>query len=73
MATIFLSALARLHSAVGATSDCRYRVHLFESQLSHITFMENDHEIISTVIPILLLIQEEQLSATMKEYAKSTL
>ena len=58
--------LARLHIAISSASDsdCRSRVCQFESQLSHITFVKIDHEIISTVILPLLLIQEGQLSVT---------
>ena len=37
---------------------------IYGSQLSHITVVEIDHEIISTVILPLLLIQEGQLSVT---------
>ena len=44
----------------------RSRGHMFKSQLSHITFVEIDQEIISTVIPPLLLIQERQLSVPAK-------
>ena len=45
--------------------DCRSSGWKFDFQLGHITFMEINHEIISTVIlPILLLIQEGQLSVT---------
>ena len=34
-----------LHSPVSNSSDYRLRCHKFESQLSHITFVEIDHEI----------------------------
>ena len=43
-----------------------------EPKLSHLTFMESDHEIISTVILTLLLIQEEQLSFTGESMCTST-
>ena len=46
---------------VCSMSDCRSRVRKFESQLGHIIFVKIDHEIISTVILPLLLIQERQL------------
>ena len=49
-----------------STSDCRSGAHKFESQHGHITFMEMDHETISTVILSLLLIQEGQLSLLAK-------
>ena len=55
--------LARLHIAVISESDCRSRVHKFESNLCLIIFVEINHKIISMVIP-LLLIQEGQLSVT---------
>ena len=51
-------------SAVGSESNCGSRDRKFEPQPSHITFMEIDHEIISTVILSLPLIQEWQLSVT---------
>ena len=54
--------LSQVHSKVGSLSDWRSRGHKFESQLSHITFMEIDHEIISTVILPLELLEEGQLS-----------
>ena len=41
---------AGLHSAVGCTSNCRFRGHKFESQLGHINSVEIDCEIISMVI-----------------------
>ena len=44
------------HSTIWCTSDCRAEV--AKSQLGHTTFMDTDHEIISTVILPLLLIQE---------------
>ena len=43
-------------------SDCRSSSGKYESQLGHITFVEIDHEIIGTVILLLLMIQEWQLS-----------
>ena len=46
-------------SVVGNVSNCRSR----GRERSH-TFMENDHEIISTVILLLRLIQEGLLSVT---------
>ena len=63
---------ARLHSAGSSASDCRARGHKFESQLGHITFMETDHEIISTAILSLSLIQEGQLSVTAENMGTST-
>ena len=45
-------------------SDCRSRCCKLKSQLSHITFMKIDHEIMSTAIISLLLIQEGYLSVT---------
>ena len=47
-------------------ADCRSRDCTFESQLHHITFVEIVHEIISMVIFVFPLIQEEQLSITRK-------
>ena len=55
---------AGLHSAVGSTSYCRARGCKFEPQLSLITFMEIDHEIICSAILPLLLIQEGHLSVS---------
>ena len=49
----------------------RFRGRRFESQLGHIIFMEI-HEIISTVILSLLLIEEGQLSVTGKSICIST-
>ena len=53
-----------LHRPVGSPSDCRFKDYKFESQLSEITFMDIDHEMISRVILPLLLIQDVQLSFT---------
>ena len=61
----------QLHIAVGNMSNCRYKHLKFESQLGHKTFMESDHEIISTVIPF-LLIQEGQMSVTAKSICTSS-
>ena len=47
------------HSAVGSESDCRSRVKNSNLARSH-TFVETDHEIISTVILLNPLIQELQ-------------
>ena len=60
---LFYSTFAGLHSAVDSTSDCRSMGHKIESQLCYIT-LEIDHEIFSTVILRILLIQEGQLSVT---------
>ena len=46
-----------------SASDCRLKGQKFESQLGLITFMEIDHEIISTIV-FLPLIQEGQLLVT---------
>ena len=59
-------------SAVDSTSDCRCRDREFEPKLSHITFVEVDHEIISVVIIPLQLIQERQLSVNDKNMCIST-
>ena len=53
----------RLHSAVDITYDCSSRGRKFKSKVGHITFMEGDHEIISAVILLLLMIQGVMLSA----------
>ena len=67
-----LDIYAGLHSAVGGVSDCRTSSK-FESQLGHISFMEIDHEIISSHSPpSLLLIQERQLSGTGESLCTST-
>ena len=58
--------------AVGGTSNCRSRGHRFESQLGHIIFVEICHEIISTVILSLPLIQEGQLSVSGERMCTST-
>ena len=52
----------RSHSAVHNAYDCRFRGCKFESQLSLITFMEFDRDIICTIILPLLLIQVGLLS-----------
>ena len=62
---------AGLHSSVGGMFDWRSRGHKFESQLCYITFVAIDHEIISTVILPLPLIQEGQLSVTGKSTVES--
>ena len=49
--------------AVGNAFDCRSRDSKFDPAKSH-TFVEIDHEIISTVILLLPLIQEGMLSVT---------
>ena len=50
---------AGLHRAVGSASDCRSRGRKLVSQLSHIAFVEFNHEIISTLLTLTLpLIQE---------------
>ena len=46
----FYGAVYKRHNAVGSASDCRSMDHEFKYQSVHITFMENDHEIISAVI-----------------------
>ena len=43
-----------------------------ESHFGHITFVEIDHEIVSTVIPHILLVQERQLSFTGESICTST-
>ena len=55
---------AGLHKAVGSASDCRSKGRKLKSYLSHVTFMDKHHEVISMVIFALLLIQEGQLSVT---------
>ena len=50
-------------SAVSSESNSRSRGHMFDPYLSH-TLVEIDHEIISAVIHLLLLIQEWLLSVT---------
>ena len=52
---------ARLRSSVSSTSDCRSRGREFEPQLSHITFVEIDHDIIFTPILPLPLIYPRHL------------
>ena len=39
-----------IHNTVCSMSDCGSRGYKFESQLGHITFMEINHEIISTIM-----------------------
>ena len=56
---------AGLYSAVSSASDCRSCVHEFEPP-GHISFIEINHEIISTAIFPLPLIQKGQLSVTGK-------
>ena len=57
---------ACLCSRVGSAPDCGSRGHEFKPELSHTTFAKIDHEIISTAILSLPLIQEGQLSVTGK-------
>ena len=52
-----------LFSLVSIARDNGSRTHRFRSQLSHITYLENDYEIISMFIVPFLLIQEGQLQA----------
>ena len=54
----YLNRVAGPHSLFSSTSDCRSRDHKFKSQLDHISFVEIDHKIISTVILHLPRIQE---------------
>ena len=61
-----------LHRADSRASDCKSRDPRFEYLLSHITFMEIDHLIISMVILPLPLIQEGQLSVTSENLCTST-
>ena len=61
-----------LHSAIDMASDYRSRGRKFESRLDHITVVEIDHEIISTVILSLPLIQEGQLSVIGESMCTST-
>ena len=51
------------HSAVGNESECRSRGREFDPDKVH-TFVEIDHEIISTVILLFPLTQEGLLSVT---------
>ena len=55
---------------MGFLSDCRARDGKFKFQLGHVTFVELDHEINSTIILTLLLIQEGELSVTGKSLCK---
>ena len=57
----------RLHTAIVSASDCRYRGHRIESQLRHINFVKIDLVIITTVILLLMLTQERQLSVIGKK------
>ena len=57
--------VAGLHGAVGSASDCR-------PHLDHTTFVETDHDLISTAVILLLLIQERQLSVTDESVYTST-
>ena len=69
--------LSLLNVKLGSTaqlevSDFRSRGYKFESQLSHITFMKTDHEVISTTVLPILLIQEGQWSVTEESMCTST-
>ena len=55
---------AGLFSTVGCVSDCRSSRRKLESQFGHITLVKHDHEIISRVILLLPLNQEDQLPVT---------
>ena len=57
---------------MGSMSDCRARSSEIQPQLCHVTFMEINREIISTVILLLLLILEGQLSVTDESMCMST-
>ena len=59
-AELSMKEVLSLQGAVGNQPDCTSSGRKFESQLSHITFAEFDHEVISMVILPLLLIQERQ-------------
>ena len=63
-ATVYLvlKYLVGFHSAICSVTDWRSRGHKVKLQLGHITFIEIDYEIISSVILPLALIQEGQLS-----------
>ena len=56
--------VVELHRTVGSSSDCISKDRKFESKLDYITFVEIDHDIISTVILPLPLFQDGQLSVT---------
>ena len=69
---IYLYGGDRLYSTVRITSECRSRDCEFEPQLSHITFVEIVHEIISTSVLPLPLIKEGQLTFTEESICIST-
>ena len=52
--------------AVDSKSECRSRGSQFKFQLSHITFVEIDHDIIFTVTLPITVIQEGQLQLLAK-------
>ena len=60
--------MAGHYDLVGSTSNCRSK---FESQLGHITFVEIDNEIISTVILPCPLIQEGSCQELVKVYTST--
>ena len=62
---------AGLHSTVGSATDCRSRGCKLESLLGHISYVEVDHEIVSTVVLPFILIQEGHLSVSGKSMCTS--
>ena len=60
------SLIIAFHLLVGSMSDSRSRGLEFEPQPGYITCMEADHEIISTAVLPLLLIQAGQSSVSCK-------
>ena len=68
----FLNTCSGLHSAVSGPSNCRSRGCEIEPQLGHITFVEIDHEIISTAFLPISLIQEKQLTGIDENMCTST-
>ena len=64
--------LGRKTSTQTSISDCRSRGRKFKSKLGHITVMESDHEIISTVILPFAHIQEGQLIVTGENICTNT-
>ena len=61
-----------LHCAVGSMSNGRSMGHKCKSQLSHISFMKIEQEIVSMVILPLPLIQKGKLSVTGESVSVST-
>ena len=67
---LIITADAEFHGTVSSGSHCISRGPMFKSQLSHITSMEIDDEIVFMVILSLLLFKEGNYQLLMKDCAQ---